>query len=128
VRRTIRAGVGTIEPHLAAAGRLWAIHAHLVVDTNQRDPDFSDAADVWDEITVGRGLLLIRDKGSHLESLRGSVEYNRKAAQHSEATDWCPRPGALPLWALKELFRVTRGMQTGVKWNAPRSDRRRRRS
>jgi hypothetical protein len=115
VRRTIRACVGGIEPHLADGHGLWAVHAHLVVDSREADPDFSHMAKLWSTITARRGWFLIPEQGSRVRFLKRTVSYTRKP------NDWCPAPGSLPHWALKELFRVTRFRQTGVRWTAPKA-------
>jgi hypothetical protein len=118
VWKVIRAGVGGIEPHLDTKQVLWAVHAHIVVDTFEPTPDFADPNDVWDEITLGRGYLLKPEQGFPVVSLPKAVHYVRKP------DDWFPAPGVLPLRALKELLDATHRRQPWLHWaNKPRASR-----
>lgn len=112
--RQVRGGLAGLEPHYTRDGsRLWAIHAHLILDSVEPfDP--APIADGWAELTDHRGSLLVPPQGSAVHDVGAAARYCTKSA------DWCPPAHSLPLSALRQLTRSMRARHTFFSWGTAR--------
>jgi hypothetical protein len=117
VATRILGGIGSVEPRLDRAQALWAVHAHLVVDSTSAALDLGSLREVWDDVTDGRGRLLEPRGGTPLRSPRDAAKYSTKGL------DWSPPAGELPLRALEALMLSIRRKRQLICWGTARESK-----
>jgi hypothetical protein len=107
--RNVRTGCGAIEPKLANNRRMWAVHSHLIMDTD--NIDFGELNEVWRVYTRRRGKFEAAP-----EPIVDRVRQSNLASYITKSDTWCPKPGTMSSNNLETLINAIHGRQLLIRW------------